>query len=370
MKRLLSATLAAAVLAPAAVAEPMFLSRQYARCTTCHFSPAGGGLLTPYGRMLSRQELSTTGASEDGAPQDREHEFLFGLLKDGLGEVSAGISLRPSRLRVESGPFTSSRNLVMQADLMLAWRRGPWTVYGEFGRQPRGDDERWDSFEHWAQYKAEGGFGVRAGRFLPAYGVRFADHSSFNRSALGFENHEQVYAVELSHSSDRRLFQVSVGPGFAESLVEGYDQHAFTATGRAQFDLSPRTAVVASGLYRAEAGKSPRNGAVGVALGFAPTPRVSLWGQGDLRFLDGAGGQAWVFTGEAAFEVHRGVWLKALPQLRTDFGDFGGGTLRLGAGLELFPRSHVNVILNWYHDSLRGRDGSADTLLAQLHLYL
>jgi hypothetical protein len=40
-------------------AEPMFLSRQYNRCTTCHYSSTGGGLLTPYGRSLSLHELST-----------------------------------------------------------------------------------------------------------------------------------------------------------------------------------------------------------------------------------------------------------------------------------------------------------------------
>src|SRR5678816_4423791 len=41
-------------------AEPRFLSKQYTRCSSCHYSAAGGGLLTPYGRSLSGQELSTT----------------------------------------------------------------------------------------------------------------------------------------------------------------------------------------------------------------------------------------------------------------------------------------------------------------------
>jgi hypothetical protein len=38
---------ALALAAAHASAEPIFLARQYARCTTCHFSPTGGGLLTP-----------------------------------------------------------------------------------------------------------------------------------------------------------------------------------------------------------------------------------------------------------------------------------------------------------------------------------
>ena len=55
-----------------AAAEPIFLSRQYTRCTNCHYSPTGGGLLTPYGRSLSREELSTFGASRwRGHPRPR-----------------------------------------------------------------------------------------------------------------------------------------------------------------------------------------------------------------------------------------------------------------------------------------------------------
>src|SRR4029078_6511391 len=53
--------------ASSASAEPMFLAKQYTRCTACHYSPTGGGLLTPYGRLLSHRELSTTGASAAAA---------------------------------------------------------------------------------------------------------------------------------------------------------------------------------------------------------------------------------------------------------------------------------------------------------------
>jgi hypothetical protein len=68
-------------------AEPIFLARQYARCTTCHFSPTGGGLLTPYGRSLTREELSTMGRGHSTAPAsgpDGEQAFLYGLFGNKL----------------------------------------------------------------------------------------------------------------------------------------------------------------------------------------------------------------------------------------------------------------------------------------------
>lgn len=117
MKCLLLLVLAVSTLAldvRSAEAEPEFLSKQYTRCSTCHFSPTGGGLLTPYGRSLSKNELSSTGRSAPGvAPgTSREQEFLMGLLGDSLGPVSVGIDLRPSHLDVRfpgaASPATSS----------------------------------------------------------------------------------------------------------------------------------------------------------------------------------------------------------------------------------------------------------------------
>src|SRR4030081_2293824 len=98
--------LIATALASSASAEPMFLSKQYTRCTACHYSPDGGGLLTPYGRLLSHRELSTTGATggapaagEEDAPRG-EQAFLYGALGNALGPVHLGLELRPAHLRI------------------------------------------------------------------------------------------------------------------------------------------------------------------------------------------------------------------------------------------------------------------------------
>ena len=98
--------LAAPLLASTAGAEPMFLAKQYTRCTACHYSPTGGGLLTPYGRLLSHRELSTSGGNAEapaaGAEDDPhgEQAFLDGALGNALGPVHLGLEARPSRLHV------------------------------------------------------------------------------------------------------------------------------------------------------------------------------------------------------------------------------------------------------------------------------
>ena len=360
--------LAALLLAVAgrAGAEPIFLARQYARCATCHFSPTGGGLLTPYGRSLSREELSTSGAGGGGAGAGREHEFLFGALGGAPGDVSLGVDLRPAHLDVERAGVAETRDFLMNAELVAALRRGSWTAYAQVGRQPRRADERIASFEHWLSYQART-FGARAGRFLPAYGVKLADHTSFSRDTLALDNDDQVYALELSYTGDRQLVQVAAG-------ARADEDHVFTASGRWQLDLGTRTVLVASGLFRDGSDRGPKNGAAGLALGLSPARRVAVWTQADARFRSeperGSGTRAYTVLGDVAVEVHRGIWVRASPQLRTAFGDSSAGIVRYMVGLNLLPRTHWNVIVNWYHDRDRESDGKVKTLLAQLHLYL
>jgi len=366
----LTALLLAASASPA-LAEPIFLSRQYSRCTNCHYSPTGGGLLTPYGRSLSREELSTFGRSRDPEQPGREQEFLFGVFGKALGPLSLGVDLRPSHLEFDAPGSESSRDLLMNADVTAALRHGGWTFYAELGRQPRGDDAQVKSFEHWVAYERESGLGLRAGRFIPAYGIKLADHTSYTRSFNRLDNDDQVYALELSFNGGRHLVQASLGPGFADS-VDDSELRAFTATARWQFDLRPNATLVASGLYRDASELEPKRGSLGLAAGFAPTPRLTLFVQGDARLRDqpSGNGTAYTLLAEADLELYRGVWLRFSPQLATEYGDTSGGVARLAFGLNLLPRTHWNVVLSYYHDRVRANDITVKTFLAQLHLYL
>jgi hypothetical protein len=353
-------------------AEPIFLSRQYARCTTCHYSPTGGGLLTPYGRSLSGQELSTTASKEPAQQQGpgKEESFLWGALGHSLGPVSVGIDMRPAYLDLSSESFRQHTTMFMTADLLAACRIGGWTIYGEVGRQPL-TPSKIDSYEYWVGHDSEKGFGFRVGRFLPAYGVRLADHTALTRIGLGLDAYDQVYGVELSRTWEHHLLQVSLGPGRADSVIHDDGRQSFTATGRFQMDLNTRTVLVASALFRDKAREVPQNGAGGLAFGIAPMSHLSIWTEADAEFQQGtAGAPAYTLLNETGFEVYRGIWLKVSPQLRTDFGDTSGGTFRMVFEANMLPRTHWNVDVSYYRDKNRVSDLVSKTFLAQLHLYL
>lgn len=365
------AAIACSSLAGVAAAEPMFLSRQYARCTTCHYSPTGGGLLTPYGRSLSNQVSSSGKTDPNTHEPGREESFLWGAFGHKETPLQLGIDLRPSRLHVAFPGGTTTRNFFMNADLIAAYRQGAFTAYGELGREPVGTGSRIHSYEYWASYQSSKGIGVRAGRFLPAYGIRFADHTSFNRRPLGFDTQDQIFGVELSHAGQKHLAQVAAGPGRADSIIDKDGTRGFTASARLQVDLGTRAVLVASGVRRNDSRLLPRQTSGALSLGLAPVRRVTIWTEGDVTTQKGrTGSKLYTFVNETSLEAYRGLWLKVSPQLQTEFGNSSGGTFRWAFEADLLPRTHWNVVISHYRDRNRISDIVTKTWLAQLHLYL
>lgn len=384
MARTLFFLVATTLVASAGWAEPTFLAKQYTRCTACHYSPTGGGLLTPYGRLLSHRELSTWGpaAAADAAAEDDRHgeqAFLYGALGDALGPVHLGLEMRPSHLRVGFPGGHQDMNLLMNLDLVGAVQKNGWTAYGSAGREPPNaavrngrtlSEPAFISYEHWISYQIDDGFRIRAGRFLPAYGVRFADHTTYSRADLDLDRNDQVYGLEVSDTIGPSLVQVMISPGKAESILHDRDHRGLSTAARWQFDLAPRATIVGSAFYRDSTGVDPHSGAVGAAFGIAPTSRVSIWTEvnANLQVKD-LGGRSWLVVNETSVEVYRGIWLKFSPQLRTSGGVSGDASVRLGFAADLLPRTHWNVNVGYYYEQAFDA-GSTSTLLAQLHLFM
>jgi hypothetical protein len=316
-------------------------------------------------------ELSTFPA----APSDNgtgEAAPLYGALGDRLGAVQLGVDVRPSYLHVAVPGFTDARRILMNADLLGAYQANDWIFYGEVGRRPTDLGGGVYSYEYWAGREPSQGLGFRVGRFMPAYGIRFADHTSFNRSFLGFDRYDQVLGLEVSYTTNRALTQVSVSPGKADAVFDANGQtgqRRLTLTGREQFDLTPRTSLVVSGLFRDATTLDPRMGAFGLAGGYAPIARISTWTSLDVDMQSG-GRTSYIFVNETAVEAVRGLWLKVSPQIRTDPTGPYPGLFRLVLDADFLPRTHWNVEVSYYRDRDRRFEVTTSTVLTQLHLYL
>ena len=177
--------------ASTAAAYPQFqLSTGADRCITCHFSPAGGGLINDYGRDEAGSTISRGGDGRFAHGAWTPPEWLvFGVDLRG----AAGAKMRE--------PDTELLAFPMQADVYLRGGTRGITLNLTAGLRGGARDpqprlvERLASREHYVMYERDSGTYVRAGRFFPIYGLRSQDHTAYVRRYLGFHTLEEPYGI-------------------------------------------------------------------------------------------------------------------------------------------------------------------------------
>ena len=108
-----------------------------------------------------------------------------------------------------------------------------------------------------------------------------------------------------------------------------------------------------------------------MAIGFAPTTRLTTWTGWDTRFQDHVvSDRTHVFLHQTSFEAYRGLWLRISPQIHWSDDSPLNTIRRLLLGVHFLPRTHWHVNLSYYHDRLAFTSVGTKTFLAQLHLYL
>jgi hypothetical protein len=187
-------------LAREAAAYPQFqFTSGTTRCSQCHFSPAGTGLITGWGRDESGDTISLGG---DGS-------FLHGAVEL-PSWLALGLDFRYVALFNDVGGPESPETVLfpMQGD---AYARVAFSesvslnvTFGARGVvRPESSTlsdrladvpSRSISREHYLMWKP-GGTGpyVRAGRFFAPYGLRLAEHPTYVRRYTGFNLYEETY---------------------------------------------------------------------------------------------------------------------------------------------------------------------------------
>lgn len=202
MRRLGLAVFLMLASAGGARAYPMFqLSTGTKRCSACHVSPSGGGLLTTWGRDESADTIANGG---DG-------RFLHGVW-DPPKWLGLSVDLRHAGLVNDvgdhEGPTLAS--FPMQADLYTRLVFGAWSLQTTVG--VRGSTRpvnpplysRIVSREHYAMWKPRGsGAFVRVGRFFVPGGLRLAEHILYSRRYAAQGMLEETYNVSGGWTTDR-----------------------------------------------------------------------------------------------------------------------------------------------------------------------
>jgi hypothetical protein len=170
------------------------------RCGQCHVSPAGGGMLTAWGRSEAGDTISRGG---NGA-------FLHGLWEPPSWLGIGGDLRLVSMVNATGGP--ESPELVsfpMQADLYLRAVFGDISLNVTLGDRGivRPEDEsvsgrlsssldRFISREHYVMWRPNSlGWYARVGRFFAPYGLRMVEHIFYIRRYTGNNLYEETYNV-------------------------------------------------------------------------------------------------------------------------------------------------------------------------------
>lgn len=232
-----------AVFGGTAHAYPQFQMSRDQTCTGCHISPAGGGLLNENG-LATAEGISKWGT----AP-----EFFYGKIP------------LPSRL-VLGGDVRGASGYVQTPEKLLASFPMQIEAYGHarllagvslyagFGTRPleEGNDQVlpvW-SREHylmWQQKPEETtGLFVRAGRFMPVFGLRFVEHPTYTRKWGGTPLYADTYGLAVEYIDP--AFEVHA-TGFMKDPLLDTPEHSDGGAVVGEYRVSETLSVGAEGMY-------------------------------------------------------------------------------------------------------------------------
>jgi hypothetical protein len=374
--------LAFLLLPGAANAYPQWqLATGAARCSQCHYSPSGGGLVNSYGRDAAGEELSTFGG--DGG-------LLHGVLLLpswlALGGDARG-ALVSTDVQDPDGARTSV--FPMQGDLYARFALPVGlSIYATGGLrgQSRGNADivpsqnfqplttsRLISREHYLMWQpATLGTYLRAGRYFAPFGLRLAEHITYVRRDLGFGQLQETYNLSAGAVYEAWELHVTLfAPDFVRHIgsdekgVAAYFEHRLLADTLA---LGAQTRLAGGpGATRFILG--------GVGKYWLPPARTLFLAEVNVvqTTFDadnvGTRGQLVALIGAAVTPL-RGLQITVLGErnqvdLQVRNSAWNATTLLLN----WFPYAHVEVQLMGRLQFPSGGQ-TAQTVLAQLHYYL
>lgn len=159
-------------------AYPQLIAKGYPRCGTCHIHETGNTLLNPYGRAMAAEFMSTWAREDEASIGEPEY-------------FSLGADYRHLFIDDENVP------MLMEFQLALHYSHITTTISsGYFSRT-----ETWENRDSWAKLALPFHTFVRAGYFIPSYGINTSDHSLAIKRLPGLGRGSETHNIELGLSN-------------------------------------------------------------------------------------------------------------------------------------------------------------------------
>lgn len=344
-------------------AVPRYSARYEQNCMLCHVNPTGGGMRSAYASQdLVPKEIALSPAAPEALTMLDTH-----LNRN----VSIGTDFRELFIvATENAGLAGPQGFFpMQGDVYLSFQLDPkYTLYYD-----RGLSNTYELFAL-AHVLPVNGY-VKAGRFVPAYGWKFDDHTMYVRSELGFAPPANSDAgVEVGFAPKHGDLQLALLNGNRGSTLDNDRRLATALNASARFKAGPFVATAGFAGY-SHPGLTEDLNTAGV-FGYLSGWNVTWLGQRDVLRRDPALAPAVigvVTSHELSVLMRQGVELKATYDFYDpDRGLRSGAKSRWGLGVMVMPRPFLVAEASYRTTNVQpgpalpGRD--FDEGLFQLHL--
>lgn len=389
----------------------------YAACGTCHADPAGGSLLTRYGRaqgeLLLKSSYRKPPAEGEEEEPGRVGDFLFGAFKlpDRL-LLGGDLRLLYLAIKPENGPWVFTSNfgvkgkvpayaawIMMQQDVVGQLTVSRFRVYGSLGHARDTAENSYDgaapaaitrtspsrlvSRVHWlgVDLGAENQWLVRAGRMNLPFGLRLVEHPMWVRDVTRTDvNEHQQYGAAVSYTTPKLRGDAMVILGNYLVSPDSVRDRGYSAF--VEWALREKLALGASSMvtwakHDLQLQASLFRHAHGVFARWSPRKRLALLAEADYVLFSRAPGTndsgiTWMLM--ADYEILRGfhamlTWEGLSRELTKPSAFFSSG---MWGSLVWFLASHVDLRFDvvWRNNGQSTPRTNDVMLLGQLHLFL
>jgi len=236
-------------------AYPQFQLSRDQTCSGCHLSPAGGGLLNENG-LNTADEMSEYGTSP---------EFMYGKLP-APAWLTLGGDFRGALGYLQT-PQRYLFGIPMQADVYghAAYEHFSLQVTAGYRPSEYGNENIthvW-SREHYLMWQSDPGspegLFVRVGRFMPVFGIRFAEHPIYTRRYGGTQLYAETYGAAVEYVTQK--FEAHL-TGFVRDPLMDPVEHNNGGAAYVEMRVNDHAAVGAEGMITKSADDKKFRGGV------------------------------------------------------------------------------------------------------------
>lgn len=321
-----------------AAAYPQFQLGTEQTCSACHVSPAGGGLLSENGLAVA-EAMSTW-----GGPPEAAHGALGtpSWLTLG-GDFRAGAGLNQD-VGLHASAFP------MQAELIGAAHADAFTLYmtlgAQMGSSPSSYIQLREHYVMWQQHPGDHhGLFVRAGRFMPVFGLRFAEHNDSVRRFGQTPLYGETYGLAVEYVEDAWEAHVTA---FVHDPIQGSTEPGDGAAAYLEARLTTSASIGLEGRYAHSSVDARAAGGI-TAKYWLASPRVLFQLEGQvIRQTFAAGGKRDQIVSYlmGSWFLHDGWMLDiGASQYDLDLSVKAYDVEALDANLHWFATSHWELLL-------------------------